>query len=207
VFGEVALVTVSVDNADFVSLLTKQRVLRDRFEVELVNEDSAEDNPSLARPSSTSDGGYSVDYDSFEQALAGRPWWKVVANRLGFCLGLPELHLELLKKQAAISAAVEGHATRPFIATRVFVTFETEQGQRYALDALAVGTWQAVTDRRAEKLLSFRSLRRGEQRALCDSLGRHRRFHRLEVRSANSHVHSRGGAHRYSCTGVTDSAR
>ena len=126
--GDVTCVCVAVDNEKLLKLLVRQRILRSAIEMGLMEDEVYDEGVGF------------LDEDD-------RGCWERFMNSLGLMKGLPLLHEELLdtkdkvKAEVARVSSMGGYST-----TKVYVTFETEEGQRNALNTLSTGLIEAWTD-------------------------------------------------------------
>jgi hypothetical protein len=109
--GNVACVTVAVDNTAFVSLLVRQRVLREKIDM-VLDEDEEYDEGEF-------DAGSGWDV---QESVCQR-----LGKRFGFGLSLRDLHEQLMDVQSEIRLAVTDASTGdPFKATKVYVGARNE---------------------------------------------------------------------------------
>ena len=126
--GDVTCVCVAVDNEKLLALLVKQRVLRNAIETGLMDDEVYDEEIGFLDPDN-------------------RGCWERFMNRLGLMKGLPLLHEELLDTKEKIKAEVARVSSAGgYSTTRVYVTFESEEGQRNALNTLSTGLIAAWTD-------------------------------------------------------------
>ncbi|GMH94230.1 hypothetical protein TrST_g13678 [Triparma strigata] len=131
-YGEVAAVCVTLDNQNLVNLLVEQRRLRSEISLNLLNENGGSQS-------------YDEEIGFLNEDETG--CFEGVMNGVGLMKGLPLLHEELVTVQGKLKEEVDrfkkmgGYAT-----TKVYVTFENEEGQRKALNALSTGLIAAWTD-------------------------------------------------------------
>jgi len=127
-FGEVACITVALDNQTLVSLLCEQRRLRLEISLQLKENSS-----------------YDEEIGFLNEEEPG--CFEKLANGINLMKGLPLLHKELIAVQGKLWEEIERVSkSGGYPTTKVFVTFEHEEGQRKALNALSTGLIAAWTD-------------------------------------------------------------
>ena len=121
--GDVVCVTVSINNQALMKLLLRQRSLRHNITEKLLIDEV-----------------YDEEVGFNEQSVN---CVTKILNKFGIALPVHVLHEQLMDVQRQIRQEV---ACGSYDAERVFVTFETEEGQRNALNALNTGLIAAWTD-------------------------------------------------------------
>lgn len=139
---KVTTVTVALDNQDLIGRLATRRVYRENLRLKLTSDVDLDNDEAVL-----------LAIDKYNQELAEQPlgfigcilkciapFFKIV----GMMLTADELYENITRLTGEIKELQE----KEYYASKVFVTFETENGQRTALTALNVG----VADQRANRL-------------------------------------------------------
>lgn len=122
--GHVTVCTVAVDNDILVNTLVERRVIRTQLQ-ELVGKRMMEDENELAKKA--------ADCEKQRSAVQ-----KIIALTL-HPFGIGRDIAALYNEQVVLTSKVRGLSQITYPATKVYVTFETENAQRTALTSLSVG--------------------------------------------------------------------
>jgi hypothetical protein len=141
---QVTTVTIALDNEDLVNSLATRRVSRNLLRLKLSDDSNEVDLDN--------DEAIMLAIDKYNQELAEQPVGCIgcilkciapIFKLLGMMLSADELYEKIRKLTEQIKELQE----KEYRAIRVFVTFETENGQRTALSALNVGKAELKANR------------------------------------------------------------
>lgn len=139
---QVTVVTVALNNDVMVRKLVTRRIFRDQLRVKLPMGLNLDDESAVAL---AVDKWYQ-EKEAQEVGCIGMVLEKIVIPILNiFNMLLPPA--DLVRKIDKLTEEIKELQKKDYVATRVFVTFETEDGQRTALDAMKVGMIDMLMNR------------------------------------------------------------